>query len=478
MFLLLACGPGENNIKLIDPEILVQTEVVDFGDVVVDYPSAQELLITSTSTKELTISEITVESDQGDVFSVGELPPPLENEVTWPLQVVFTPRTYLAYTGVLSIYSDDPDDSPVVVTLTGNGTQAPTPDITVEPLSYDFGEVSPGLPVIGGIVIRNDGDGQLEITGVDQAGADTFEVLSSTTYTLDPEEFIQFPIGYTPISELGDNGSIIIHSNDPDEPDTTVILLGNGGGDYAYPVALIDGPTTTEPRQTVTFDGSGSYDPMGYELVAYDWTVLSPPGSAAVVTTATEEMFLQTDIAGIYTVQLQVTNSIGLQSTFASHLLSAIPNEELHVEMYWNTGSADVDLHLSNSGGGFFETPYDINYCNQTAEWGESGDDDDPSLDIDDTTGYGPENINVSDPAEDTYTVRVHYYEDNGDSDVTVTVNLYLRGELTHTFSKVLSRNQVWDVATIDWTDDSTTTVVTEGTTDPSTASRRACYQN
>lgn len=472
---LLACSQTE--VRAIDAEIVVQTEVIDYGDIVVDTTSTQELLISSTSTKALTISAITVESDQGEVFTTSELPPTLENGATWPLQVYFTPTDEVAYTGILTIESDDPDE-PITVTLTGNGVPVPAPDIDPDADTYDFGAIAAGSGTYGFLPIRNIGNATLEITGMDQTGSGTFSIESAQTNTVDPGQSIDLFLKYSPYADTGDSGTIIIHSNDPDEPETTITLIGNGGGDNQYPVAVIDGPTEITPGELVSLSGAGSYDPLDLELVSYDWTVVSPDGSSATLTADADTATLQTDLAGTYTASLQVTNSDGLQSAPDLLMIEAIPNEDLHIELYWSTAQADLDLHLSNSSGSFFQIPGDISYCNKTADWGSSSSTaDNPTLTLDDDDGYGPESIKLPTPALDTYTVRVHYFEDNGDGDVSATVNIYIRGELKESYTNVLTRDYVWDVAQIQWSEDASTTYVIEGSTDTYDSPNRACYE-
>ena len=65
---------------------------------------------------------------------------------------------------------------------------------------------------------------------------------------------------------------------------------------------------------------------------------------------------------------------------------------------------ADVDLHLSHpSGMGWFDSTYDCHYFNPTPDWGVLNQlADDPSLDIDDIDGGGPENINLNNPQDTT----------------------------------------------------------------------------
>ena len=177
-----------------------------------------------------------------------------------------------------------------------------------------------------------------------------------------------------------------------------------------------------------------------------------PERSQALLTNTTNDTaYLATDIAGDYSVQLAVTNTIGVSSAPTTCTFTAIPEENLHVELTWSTGAADLDMHLLNGGAQFFVSPGDCNWCNQSPDWGASGSSDNPSLDLDDRQGYGPENINVDSPANDTYSIKVHYFTDNGDTTTTATVKVYLYGALAGEASAAMSRDTVWDAGQVRW---------------------------
>ena len=49
--------------------------------------------------------------------------------------------------------------------------------------------------------------------------------------------------------DSGDSGSLIIYSDDPDENPLEVELIGNGGGDLDYPVAVVTEAVTDYPQK-------------------------------------------------------------------------------------------------------------------------------------------------------------------------------------------------------------------------------------
>jgi hypothetical protein len=225
----------------------------------------------------------------------------------------------------------------------------------------------------------------------------------------------------------------------------------------AAPVAIIDAATSEyTPLDTAHFDGSASHDPDG-AIVSYAWTIVErPSGSNSTIQTldagAVAELFV--DFAGDYVVELKVTDDDGVTGA-TTYAFSAIPWQTVHVELAWDIDQVDVDLHLvdTTSGGQFQAEPGDCFYSNKTPDWGVPGPQNDPALDIDDVDGFGPENINIAQPANGaTYRIFVHYYADDGFGATNATIKIYLNGELHFEQIKNLEMtDRVWDVATIAW---------------------------
>ena len=118
-----------------------------------------------------------------------------------------------------------------------------------------------------------------------------------------------------------------------------------------------------------------------------------------------------------------------------------------------------MDLHIVRPNGQL-ETDNDCYYWNCVSggwlDWGIMGlGDDDPSLDLDDITGTGPENTNILAPENGTFEVWVHDFPGSVYTSAnSVTVRIYLSGVLAWEGSKVISgENSYTRFAQVVWPD-------------------------
>jgi hypothetical protein len=229
------------------------------------------------------------------------------------------------------------------------------------------------------------------------------------------------------------------------------------------PEAICPMAVETVPLTEVTLTGEGIDDGT---IVRYQWRLVSSePGSAAEPprpATGPTTRFLP-DIVGQYEIELRVTDDDG-ETDSCVFVVRAIATEGLRVEMFWDTDGTDMDTHLLSPEGTRWFTDTDCYYGNcdfssgDVLEWYDPGPDDNPRLDIDNTTGFGPENINVDEPEPGTYRVGIHAFRGSA----RVTVRIYCGGstdEPRQTFGPVsLSGrgasfdNHFWRVADVEIT--------------------------
>jgi hypothetical protein len=255
---------------------------------------------------------------------------------------------------------------------------------------------------------------------------------------------------------------------DPEDTDDPVIDSGNttSEGDKPIAVCSVSPNPVHPPFESARWDGTDSYDPEGGTITDYTWTLASRPSGSSVgmpsCSGPTCGSFTP-DLAGTYVGRLVVKTSDGRTSNATECELTAVPTEDLWIEMFWVHNQDDMDLHLLAPGGTINDsfTNTDCYFANCTSgswfkpDWGVVGDtSDDPTLDLDDIPGVGPENINISSPASGTYTVAVVDYtgstpDYSGSNDVTV--NIYIGGALVWTDTRAMSGETTEYFAKISW---------------------------
>ena len=284
-------------------------------------------------------------------------------------------------------------------------------------------------------------------------------------------------------------------------------------GPVAKPV--VKEGTDVIPQTMLHLKGSDSKAATKCPIKKYHWTVQQPVGSQQVFVPGPNfpNPTFTANVAGKYVFCLTVWDCNGKASAPVCSTLMVLPEEDIHVELVWKTpadwdetdtgpaAGSDLDLHFAHpiaspSGGPklgpnaskpdadcdgsqdpWFSNPYDTFWFNPDPNWGSANPavQDDPSLDLDDTDGAGPENLNLASP-EGTkaqpvaYDIGVHYWNDHGFGVSYATVNVYLLGVLALQISKVLLKPlDMWHVGRINWPN-----TMSQGALDPF----QICYQS
>ncbi len=118
---------------------------------------------------------------------------------------------------------------PELVVVTG-GSVPDVPDVTVNPLSYNYGSVAVGQSTSQTINIKNDGSANLSVTGVSLAGPHSaeFGLGGPGSFVLAPGASQNVQANFAPLSVGSKSASLFIASDDPDESLVAVNLSGTG----------------------------------------------------------------------------------------------------------------------------------------------------------------------------------------------------------------------------------------------------------
>ncbi len=152
------------------------------------------------------------------------------------LSVQYTQSDNMADNGQIEIPSNDPDEPIVYLSM---DAPAPAPDIDVDPWSVDFGDVKVYTAVSEWVTISNVGTDDLDLYSCNLIGNQSFTITSNPEgSTLVPGSSVQMEVTFEPHAEQMFNGMVDIASNDPDEANVSVDLLGYG----ATPLIELDPP--------------------------------------------------------------------------------------------------------------------------------------------------------------------------------------------------------------------------------------------
>ncbi len=507
-------------------EIRVSPRSIDFGQVEVGQMGAQELTISNIGGFDLEIFSFTIDGRQefsaahdGESVLEGDregsmIIPSGESRV---IEVTFTPAAAAGGDSTLVIRSNAANEPIVGINLYANGA---LPCINVLPELVEFGgsllvdDRDGDTPNLRTVTVESCGPAPLRVTGIEfEAPGDVFGTVNVETPADGPifqipgitegQPFpsVDYSIGFWPSELRAYGGRMLVHSNAPDSP-RAVDLFGRGV-DNECPLPIPSENTyDVQPLDIITLDGTPSDDPGG-EVREWHWTVVErPDGSVSQPVeefgdptrpadggmdddTGTPLARFFVDLAGRYVLHLRVVDNLGTSScdpAVAEVIIEAVPEKDLHVQLVWSTPvdpdesdqfGTDVDLHFRHQRGGErwsqqAET-WDCYFNNPSPDWGLQGAvEDNPTLDIDDTNGAGPENVNLSDPEVGvTYDVGAIYFRSEstfGDPmadrrlqhESYVTVRIFAKGELLTEFvgQTVNNARQLWHVVSINWCED------------------------
>ena len=276
------------------PDIDVTPALLGFGSVDTGQSADNTLTIMNTSTNSaLTVDAITVEGDGFSLISPSPMPLTIAAGGSQDVTVRFSPATEDAYDGRLIIYSDDPDESTVLVALSGTGTApvAVEPNIVISPDALAFSDVEIGQTREMSFGIVNTGGSDLEVTSLGVSGSG-FSLVSppATPFTVAAGGTQVIAVRFAPTAAGAATGAVTVGSNDPDTPTATASLSGNGTAVVvpepniiATPAALAFGDVETGQTRDMNFGivnaGEAALQVTSLAVSGSGFSLVSPPAA-------------------------------------------------------------------------------------------------------------------------------------------------------------------------------------------------------
>lgn len=364
-----------------------------------------------------------------------------------------------------------------------------------------------------------DGDGTIHNEPADSDEAPSF----ATTGTLpSPDTPVAPSAGgpslvirttFTPDSLGAFSSTLRFTTSDPLKPEVDLPMIGNGviGPTCVAEIKSVNGVTTApfdvEPLDDVvlTVENSTSANPDVTAYANVEWEIVARGGGSTVVLTDpngidTGFAFANSrgvDVAGGYKACAVITDSLGTESNNECCVsFEAIPSQSFLVQLTWVNDSGDLDMHVtkknaggqyeitslgggaassvqapfaSTSGGGTYDCYYGNCNPNDTngPEWdgvpGRTA--GDPSLDIDDTDGFGPENTNVDVAVPGSYGFGVTTFRNPDEGSAIAVMKLFLYGRLRGQWQQEIS-SEFWEVGIVHFREGELATPCVEDLTD------------
>ena len=424
-----------------------------------------------------------------------------------PLQVRFLPDGLQKRLGSVRFFSDDPQQPlGTAVALLGNTA---VPCVKLSPTQVLFGQAKVGEKREQKVTISNCGTAPLSVESA------TLEAGSHPAFGIGTLAPFALPVSAKKDVVVKWNPQAVPKPDATGKPshDLGTLVVKTSAGpakatldgvavDFLCPVAdfKIKEGEEVVPQTTLHLNGLASYSAGGAPVKSYHWTVVQPAGSLQVFLPGPDFVApkFTPNVVGDYKFCLEVKDVDGKPSCEpkCKTVLVAPGGCATHIELTWDTpgdleqgdsgpgAGADLDLHVASSlaagqdldcdgtGDPWFSNPVDAFWYNAGPNWGsfDANVNDDASLDLDDTDGAGPENMNLGCAMDDTVSIGVHYWNDHGFGTSYATVRVFMGNAKIMDLAKVAMQPlDMWYVAKL---------TVPMGSSSAGSAPLKICHQS
>ena len=178
----------------------------------------------------------------------------------------FAPTAATSETDTVIINSDDPDQPTVNIDVSGTGTAVPVPNIAVSG-SGAFGDVEVDTTSNRSFTVNNSGNATLTITSIGGLAAPFTIVSNNCGSSLAAGTSCTFDVQFAPTAATGETDTVIINSDDPDQPNVYITVSGTG---------------TAVPVPNIAVSGSGAFGEVEVDTTSNRSFSISNSGNAAL----------------------------------------------------------------------------------------------------------------------------------------------------------------------------------------------------
>ncbi|MFZ0454592.1 MAG: choice-of-anchor D domain-containing protein [Ignavibacteriaceae bacterium] len=217
-----------NGVSPSKPIIKISSLSLAFSDVVIDSSKTLKLNIQNTGKVSLKVDSVKSSSANFITEQSGFIVKPDSNR---NIQVTFTPKDSISYSGLLSIYHNASSELSTV-SLSGKGIAASKAAISISTTALSFGDLLKGRSSTLNFNIKNTGLADLLVDSI-KSNNSVFTV-SPGSFIIKPDSVKNITVTFSPQDSIAYNGQLIIYSHISVSP-AAINISGNG---FIYPALL------------------------------------------------------------------------------------------------------------------------------------------------------------------------------------------------------------------------------------------------
>ena len=259
------------HVKQGSTDLVSNQSTYDFGLIQEGSSSTNVVFSIENSGKALLVlTDIYISGTNANEFLLKSPPSSIPVGESRAFSVKFSPQSVAVKNAILTIESNDIDESEYIFNLLGKGSEIPVPDINIRQNSidlanktgiFDFGEIQilSSSPAVT-FTIQNTGGANLRLTrtpAISMVGNNTNQFILNQTgmaNTILPDSRTTFSLRFSPDSLDEKSAEIIMYTNDNDENPYSFLVIGTG---TAPPIPEI---RIFEKDGVEIFSGTSNYD--------------------------------------------------------------------------------------------------------------------------------------------------------------------------------------------------------------------------
>jgi len=211
--------------------VMAGDTAVDFDSLIVGSSRQKSARFWNAGTCAIKVDRLTITGADTSSFALGQvvLPFMLTASDTASVPITFSPDETRDFVATLLVYSNAlPNPLPIV--LRGVGVpRPPAPDITVQPLALNFGNVFLTSDSTQVVTVANEGTAKLTIKEIILTGSTAFSA-PLAGFSLQANENREIAVTFAPQDTGSFSAQLAIVSNDPEAEEDTVLVTLTGRG--------------------------------------------------------------------------------------------------------------------------------------------------------------------------------------------------------------------------------------------------------